>query len=104
MYHIPHIYVTQKVLKSCRSKMDTLAHDACDVHRASSLYIKTCWQSLYKVFPTGRMGESPTNQIFALLPPPHQTVIPSHQKSIQRNEKIKTSFLAVAIAPLPFFF
>ena len=24
--------------------MATLAHDVYDVHRASSLYIKTCWQ------------------------------------------------------------
>ena len=52
------MYVTHKVLKSCRSKMATLEHDVCDVHGASSLYIKTCWQSLYRVFPTGWMGES----------------------------------------------
>ena len=45
--------------KSCRNKMVTLAHDVCDVHGAFSLYIKTCWQSLYKVFPTGEMGEFP---------------------------------------------
>ena len=25
--------------------MATLEHDVCDVHGASSLYIKTCWQS-----------------------------------------------------------
>ena len=41
--------------KSCRNKMVTLAHDVCDVHGAFSLYIKTCWQSLYRVFPTGWM-------------------------------------------------
>ena len=35
-----YISVTHKVLKSCRSKMATLAHDVCDVHGASSLYIK----------------------------------------------------------------
>ena len=56
------MYATHKVLKSCRSKMATLAHDAGDVHRASSLYIKPCWQGLYKVFPTGRMGVSPHQQ------------------------------------------
>ena len=56
------MYATHKVLKSCRSKMATLAHDACDVHGASLLYIKTCWQGLYRVFPTGRMGESPHQQ------------------------------------------
>ena len=40
--YIPYISVTQKVLKSCRSKMATLAYDVCDVHGASSLYIQTC--------------------------------------------------------------
>ena len=39
--------------------MVTLAHDVCDVHRASSLYIKICYQGLYRGFPTGGMGESP---------------------------------------------
>ena len=50
--------------------MATLAHDVCDVHRASLLYIKTCWQSLYEVFPTGGWGSPATNQTFAcsLLP------------------------------------
>ena len=57
--YIPYISVTHKVLKSCRSKMATLAHDVCDVHGAFLLYVKTCWQSLYRVFPTGGMGESP---------------------------------------------
>ena len=52
--------MTHKVLKSGRSKMATLALDVCDVHRASSLYIKTCWQSLYRGFPTGGIEESPT--------------------------------------------
>ena len=33
--YIPYIYVTHKLLKSCRSKMATLEHDVCDVHRAS---------------------------------------------------------------------
>ena len=50
--------MTHKKLKSCRSKMVTLAHDVCDMHGAFSLYIKTCWQSLYSAFPTGGMGES----------------------------------------------
>ena len=33
------------MIKSSRSKMATLAYDVCYVHGASSLYIKTCWQS-----------------------------------------------------------
>ena len=82
-----YISVTHKVLKSCRSKMATLAHDVCDVHRASLLYIKTCWQSLYSVFPTGKMGESPHQQKFAHSLPPQQIFIPSHRKSIQPNKK-----------------
>ena len=54
--------VTHKVLKSCRNKMDTLEHDVCDVHGASSWYIKTFWQSLYRVFLTGGMEKS-THQL-----------------------------------------
>ena len=38
--YIPYISVTHKVLKSCKSKMATLAHDVCDVHGASLLYKK----------------------------------------------------------------
>ena len=69
--------------------MATLAHDVCDVHGAFSLYIKTCWQSLYRVFPTRGMGESLTNQKFAHSPPPHQILILSRQKSCQPNKKNK---------------
>ena len=57
--YIPYISVTHTKLKSCRSKMTTLTHDVCDVHGAFSLYIKTCWQSLYRVYPTGAMRKSP---------------------------------------------
>ena len=83
--------------------MATLTHDVCDVHGAP-LYKKTCLQSLYGVFPTGGMGESPTNQKFAHSPPPHHIFISSHQKSIQTNENIRMAFLDVVIAPVPFFF
>ena len=86
--YIPYISVTHKVVKSCRSKMATLEHGVCDVHGASSLYIKNCWQSLYRVFPIGGMDESPpTNQKCAHSPPPHQIFVPSHQKSSQPNKK-----------------
>ena len=37
--YTPYISVTHKALKSCRSKMATLAHDVSDVHGASVLYI-----------------------------------------------------------------
>ena len=77
--------MTHKVLKSCRSKMATLAHDVCDVHATSSLYIKTCWQSLYGVFPTGGMGESLYQpKIFSFTPsPPNFYFLPPKVNSTQ---------------------
>ena len=84
--------------------MATLAHDVCDVHGASRLYIKT-WCKVYTGLSLlGGWGSPPTNQKFGHSPPPHQIFIPSHQKSIQANKRIKTSFLAVVIAPVPFLF
>ena len=77
--YIPYISVTHKVLKSCRSKMATLAHDVCNVHGASSLFIKTFWQSLYRVFPTKGMGESPHPAkicSFTLSPPNFYSLSP----------------------------
>ena len=59
------------MLKSCRGKTATLTHDVCDVHGASSLYIKTCWQSLDRVFPTEGMLEFPHQQkICSFTPSP----------------------------------
>ena len=98
------ISVIHKVIKSCRSKMATLTHDAFYVHGASSLYIKTCWQSLYMVFPTGDMGESSHQPKICSFTPSPPNFYSSHQKSIQPNKKIKTSFLAVVIAPVTFLF
>ena len=51
---MPYISVTRKVLKSCRSKMATWAHDVYDVHEAYLLYEKTCQQSsfIYVKIPT----------------------------------------------------
>ena len=80
------------MLKSSRSKVATLAHDVCDMHGAFSLYIKTYWKSLYRVFPYGGWGSPPTNHEFAHSPPPHQILIPSHQKSIQPNKKNHANF------------
>ena len=45
--YIPYISVAQTVLKSCGSKMATLAHDVCDAYGTSLLYIKTCWESSF---------------------------------------------------------
>ena len=102
MYHIYLWYTKCSNLAEVRWPL-YLAHDVCDVHGAFSLYMKTCWQSLYRVFPARGWGSPPTNKKFADLPPPHQIFIPFHQKSIQSNKKIKTSFLTVVIAPVPFF-
>ena len=86
--------------------MAALAHDVCDVHGASSLYIKNLLAKFIQDFlywcGEGVLGSPPTNQKFSHSPPPHQIFIPSLQKSIQPNKKIKTSFLAVVIASVPF--
>ena len=99
--------------------MVTLAHDICDVHGVSSLYIKTCLQSsfiymynmymynkhIYKVFLTGAMGECPPPAKNLLIPPSPANFYSLPTKS-QFNliNKIKTSFLAVVIAPVQFLF
>ena len=59
----------------------------------------------YRIFPTGAMGESPPPaKHLLILPLPTNVLFPPHQKSIQPNRKMKTSFLAVVIAPVPFLF
>ena len=92
------ISVTHKVLKSCRSKMATWAHDVCDVHGASSLYIKICWQSSFYIsICIIHVCESPTPNIYPL---PAKSQSP-HFKSYSPT---KTSYLAVVIAPVSFLF
>ena len=70
--YIPYISVTHKVLKSCRSKMATLAHDLCDVHGASSLYIyKNLLAKFIQGFPYWGDGGVPPltkNLLIHLLP------------------------------------
>ena len=73
--------MTHKVLKSCRSKMATLAHDVCDVHGASTLYIKHVGK-VYTGFSLLGWGSPTTNQKFAHSPPPHQIFIPFDQNII----------------------
>ena len=65
---------------------------------------KNLFAKFIQGFPYWGMGVSSTNQKFAHSPPSHQIFIPSHQKSIQSNKKIKTSFLAVVIPPAAFLF
>ena len=81
--------MTHKVLKSCRGKMATLAHDVCDVHGASSLYIKTCLykQSLYRVFPTGGGGSPPTMKNLLIQPLPTRFLFPSTKSQFDPLKK-----------------
>ena len=90
-----------QVLKSCRSNMATLGHDVCNVHGASSLYKKTCWQGLDRVFPIGGMGKSPPPTKNLLISPlPTTFLFPPTEGQFNL---IKT-FLAVVIVPVPFLF
>ena len=93
--YLTHISVIRKVLKSCRIKIVYLAHD---VHGASSLYIKPCWQSLYRVFPPGGMGKSPHQpkncsctpsppNVYSPPPPPPPPPPSTHQKWTKPNKK-----------------
>ena len=83
------------------------------VHHVIDLFITNTEQTneninhvyIYKIFPTGVMGEYPPpgkNLLILLLPT--KILFPPHQRSIQSNRKVKTSFLAVVIAPVPFLF
>ena len=81
--------------------MATLAHDVCDVHGASSSYIKTCWQSLCRVFPTGVWGSPPFNKKCARSTLPTKFLFPPTKSQFKLIKKIKT-FLAVVIVPVPF--
>ena len=104
--------MTHKVLKSCRNKMATLPHehDVCDVQGASSLYIKTWWQSciyvyiyIYLVFPNGGMVGIPLpDKNLFILPLPTEFLFPPTKS--QFNPIKKTSFLSAVIAPVPFLF
>ena len=81
--------------------MATLAHDVCDVHGASSSYIKTCQQSLRRVFPTGVWGSPPFNKKCARSTLPTKFLFPPTKSQFKLIKKIKT-FLAVVIVPVPF--
>ena len=60
---------------------------------------------VYKIFPTGVMGEyPPPAKHLLILPIPTKILFSPHQRSIQPNRNVKTSFLAVVIAPVPFRF
>ena len=99
--------------------MVTLAHDICDVHGVSSLYIKPCLQSsfiymynmymynihIYKVFLTGAMGECPPPAKNLLIPPsPANFYYLPTKSQFNLINKIKTSFLAVVIAAVATIF
>ena len=71
-----------------------------------NMYIIYIYINRFFPFPTGGMGAVPrTSQKFTHSPTlPTKFLFPPVQKSIQPNKKTKTSFLAVVIAPVPFWF
>ena len=73
------------------------------MHGASSSYIKTCWQSLCRVFPTGVWGSPPFNKKCARSTLPTKFLFPPTKSQFKLIKKIKT-FLAVVIVPVPFLF
>ena len=73
------------MFKSCKSKMATSAHDVCDVQKASSLCIKTCWQSLLYMYMYNTYVQAPLTNQNLLIPtscknPPNQIFISSPLK------------------------
>ena len=104
--YILYISAAHKVLKSCISKIATLAHDVCHVHRAFSLYRKTCWQSLYRISLLGGWGSPPPskNLLVHLLPTKFLLRPTKSQFNPPPQKKVKTSFLAVVIALVLFLF
>ena len=81
--------------------MATLGDDVCDVHGASSWYIKNCWQSLYRVFSTGGDGgvPSPTKNLL-IHPLPTKFVFPptkSQFNQIKTNVIISCSHCSCTI-------
>ena len=95
--YIPYLSATQKVLKSCRSKVAhdvSLAHDVSYVHGASTLYKKHVGKAYTEFSLLWGCGSPTTNQKFAHSPHPHQILIPSHQKLIHPNKKIKMLFFS----------
>ena len=95
--------VTHKVLKSCRSKMATLVHDVWDVHGAFSLY-KNLLAKFIQDFPYWRDGGVPQPTKNLLIHPLHtKFLFPPTKSQFNPIKKIKASFLAVVIAPVPFF-
>ena len=83
--YIPYISETRKVLKSCRSKMATWTHDVCDVHGASSLCMKTCWQSSFCTIHIYESSSPSKNLLISPRPgkiPLIKFLFPPYQKSI----------------------
>ena len=66
-----------------------LEYDVRDVHGASSLYIKACWQSSYGVFRTWGMGESPhQSKVWSFTPSPANVYsLPRKVNSTQSKNK-----------------
>ena len=81
--------------------MATFGHDVCDVHGVSSLYKKTYWQDLYRVFFPRGMRESPRPTKNLLIHPLPTTFLFPFTKS--QFNLLKT-LLAAVIVPVQFLF
>ena len=90
------------MLKSYKSKMATLTHDVCDVH-GGCIQVFPYWGNGGNTHPPPTPSPH-TSQKLALFLLSTKFLLPLQQKSIQPDKKIKTSFSAVFIAPLPFLF
>ena len=61
------------------------------LYEASSLYLKTCWQSLCRVFPTGEMGEylhQPNICSFTPFPSNFYSLPPKVNSTQQKNKNV----------------
>ena len=77
--------------------MATLVHDVWDVHGAFSLY-KNLLAKFIQDFPYCRDGKN-----LLIHPLPTKFLFPPTKSQFNPIKKIKASFLAVVIAPVPFF-
>ena len=86
--------MTHKVLKSCRSKMSTLAHDVCDMHGASSLYIsKNLLAKFMQGFPfLGDGGVPPLTKNLLIHPLLTKLFFPPTKSQINIIKKLKHHF------------
>ena len=67
--------------------MATLVHGVCDVHGDFLQYIKTCWQGLYRVFPTGVRGVPPPTKNLLFHPLSNKFLFPPTESQFNLIKK-----------------